>query len=112
MRAPTPEEAIMTKLVLTKIAPWPTGRILAVLYLVIGIVVMPIMMIAALVAPEANPAGKMGGLFVAFLMPFIYAVIGFVAGVIGAALYNGIARLLGGIPLTFASETVDETPAS
>jgi hypothetical protein len=102
----------MTKLVLTKIAPWPTGRILAVLYLVIGIVVMPIMMIAALVAPEANPAGKAGGLVMAFMMPFLYAVIGFLAGVIGAALYNGLARLMGGIPLTFTPETIDDTPAS
>lgn len=102
----------MTKLVLTKIAPWPTGRILAVMYLVIGIVVMPIMMIAALVAPETNPAGRAGGLFVALLMPFIYAAIGFVAGAIGAVLYNGLARLLGGIPLTFAPETTDETPVS
>lgn len=102
----------MTRLVLTKIAPWPTGRILAVLYLVIGIVVMPIMMIAALAAPEANPMGRVGGLVMAFVMPFLYALIGFLAGVIGAALYNGLARLMGGIPLTFTSESSEETPAA
>jgi len=101
----------MTKMVLVKIAPWPTGRILAVLYLVVGIVVAPIMMIAALVAPETNPAGRAGGLMVAFLMPFIYAVIGLVAGVIGAVMYNWVVRFLGGIPLTFDPETV-EPPAT
>lgn len=102
----------MTRLVLTKVAPWPTGRILAVMYLAIGTVVMPVMMIAALVAPETNPMGRVGGLVMAFVMPFLYAVIGFLAGVIGASLYNGVARLMGGIPFTFAPETIDETPAS
>lgn len=100
----------MTKLVLVKIAPWPTGRILAVLYLVIGIIVAPIMMIAALVTPETNPAGRAGGLMAAFLMPFLYAVIGLFAGVIGAVMYNWIVRFLGGIPLTFDPESV-EPPA-
>ncbi|MGE5178177.1 MAG: hypothetical protein ACM3PF_03695 [Bacteroidota bacterium] len=102
----------MTRLVLTKIAPWPTGRTLAVLYLVIGLVVMPIMMVASLLAPQSNSFDRTVGLTLGFAMPFIYAVIGFVVGVIGAALYNGLARLMGGIPLTFVPETVDETPAS
>jgi hypothetical protein len=100
----------MTKMVLVRVAPWPTGRIMAVLYLVIGVIVAPIMMIAALVAPETNPAGRAGGLMVAFLMPFIYGLVGLVAGVIGAAMYNWFSKFVGGIPLTFDPETV-EPPA-
>jgi len=102
----------MTKLVLVKIAPFATGRILAVLYLVIGIIVAPIMMIAALVSPDASPGGRAGGLFVALALPFLYAVIGFIGGVITAALYNGFARLLGGIPLTFDQDQTASGPES
>lgn len=98
----------MTKLVLVKIAPWATGRILAVLYLIVGIVVAPIMMIAALVSPETNPAGRAGGLMVAFMMPFIYGGIGLVGGVIMALLYNACAKFLGGIPLTFDPERASD----
>jgi uncharacterized membrane protein len=104
----------MTNLVLMRIAPWPAARILAVLYLVIGIVVAPLMMIAALANPDSAPGGRAAGLVVAFLMPFIYAVIGFLFGAVGGALYNAVARLLGGIPLGFVAETPQalSSPAS
>jgi hypothetical protein len=35
----------------------------------------------------------------AILMPVIYGVMGFIGGVIGAAVYNLVARWIGGIEL-------------
>lgn len=46
-------------------------------------------------APAALTAGVMLGL--GLFMPIIYAVFGFLFGIIGAAIYNLIARWLGGI---------------
>jgi len=44
-------------------------------------------------------AGKMGGLMIGMgvFMPIIYGAMGFIFGVIGAALYNLVARWIGGI---------------
>ena len=47
---------------------------------------------------QAGPAAAIGALVVGMgiFMPIIYAVMGFVFGLIGAALYNLVARWIGG----------------
>ena len=43
--------------------------------------------------------GVVGGLFVMIGLPIIYGLIGFVAGVIGALIYNIFAGMVGGIEI-------------
>ena len=43
--------------------------------------------------------GTVTFLVIAALSPFIYGVMGFVAGAVGALLYNGIASVIGGIEM-------------
>ncbi|HET9253267.1 MAG TPA: hypothetical protein VFP58_14230, partial [Candidatus Eisenbacteria bacterium] len=90
----------MKQLVLMRIAPWPAGRMMAILYLVLGIVLTPIMLIYSLFSPEAGEHRALS-LVMAIFMPVIYALIGFFSGLIGGALYNLFAKMFGGIPLEF-----------
>ncbi len=40
-----------------------------------------------------------------FALPIIYGIIGFIAGVLGAALYNLFAASIGGIEIEFGEKT-------
>jgi hypothetical protein len=69
------------------------GVILALCFLLFG------SMFASL-AGNSQAAGMMaGGIFMLILLPIMYGVFGFIAGLIGAAIYNLIAGMVGGIEL-------------
>ncbi len=100
------------KRTIKRIAPLQTGKMLGVLYACLGLIFLPIFMLAAAAgafaqhaqgteasstAPAAAVAGIMFGMGI--LMPVIYGVMGFILGVIGAAVYNLVARWIGGIEL-------------
>jgi hypothetical protein len=98
------------KRTIKRIAPLQTGKMLGVLYGCLGLIFLPIFMLAGAAgafaqhaqateasstAPAAAVAGIMFGMGI--LMPVIYGVMGFIGGVIGAAVYNLVARWIGGI---------------
>ena len=95
----------MTQLVLKKIAPWPAGRILAAVYLVIGVFIAPFMFLAAVFTPEESGGERAIGIMISFFFPFLYAFLGLLSGVIGCACYNLFARMFGGVPVTFEGST-------
>ena len=83
---------------------------MGVLYACMGLIFLPIFMLAAAAgafaqhaqggqassaAPGAVVAGIMFGMGI--FMPVIYGVLGFVIGVVGAAIYNLVAGWIGGI---------------
>ena len=67
------------------------GKVCAITYGFLGLLILPF----ALIAFIANPAE---GVFM-IVMALLYAVMGFVFGVIFAALYNLAAKICGGIQL-------------
>jgi hypothetical protein len=92
------------------IAPLQAGKMLGVLYACMGLILLPFFMLAGMAgafaqhaqhspADSAAPAAVMMALMfgMGIFMPIIYGVMGFVFGVIGAAIYNLIARWIGGI---------------
>jgi hypothetical protein len=97
------------KRTITRIAPLQAGKMMGVLYACMGLIFMPIFMLAAIggafaqhaqaqtasAAPAAVAAGVMFA--VGLFMPVIYGVMGFILGIIGAAIYNLVARWIGGI---------------
>ncbi|GAB3460646.1 hypothetical protein GCM10027321_20280 [Massilia terrae] len=70
------------------------AKVMAVLYVVMSLLVMAITMVPMLMTGQM-PAG--GALIFFVLTPVLYALTGFVFTVIGAWLYNFIARFVGGI---------------
>ena len=91
-----------------RIAPLQSGKMLGALYACMGVILLPFFALAE-VAGAFAPASQQSAeapapaLFAAMtvgfgiFMPIIYGVMGFVGGIIAAALYNLFARRIGGI---------------
>jgi hypothetical protein len=70
-----------------------TAKVLGALYGLLGLVFVPFIFLATVMAP-----GEFAfGLGYAIIFPVLYAVIGFVMTAIGCALYNFVAGMVGGI---------------
>ena len=93
-----------------RIAPLQAGKMLGVLYGCMGLIFLPIFLLAGMAGAFAQQtqqtqgaAGAPAAAIIALMfgmgifMPIIYGVMGFVFGVLGAAVYNLIARWIGGI---------------
>lgn len=84
---------------LKRVGPLSVGLMLALLYGAFGLIFLPffiLMMTLGPKPPEAAGVFAMGAVFMVFA-PVMYAGMGFLTGVIGAALYNLFARWTGGI---------------
>ena len=86
---------------LKRIAPLSLGKLAAVLYGIGGLIVAAAVLVASaaglsLGGRDALPMG-VAGLLGAVLVPVFYALLGFIAGLIAALLYNLVARWFGGI---------------
>lgn len=78
-----------------------TAKMLGVLYALMGVVLIPIFLVATMYSP--NAAGY--GMGVAIALPVIYGVIGFVFTAIGCAIYNLVAGWIGGIEVEISEPT-------
>lgn len=83
---------------LTRIAPLRAGVVLGVFYGIATLLIPLGFVIAAL----AGMSGAVEDAAMVALFPIIYAVAGFVVGILGAALYNLIARWTGGLEFEFS----------
>ena len=70
-----------------------TAKVVGVLYALIGVVLVPFILIAAMYSPNKSGLGP----GVALALHIIYGVAGFVFTAIGCAIYNFVAGLVGGI---------------
>jgi hypothetical protein len=83
---------------LTHIAPLRAGLVLAVLYAFFGLIFAPFFILMAVIGQKTGggPAA-FGGVIAAVFFPIIYAVGGFIGGLIAAAIYNLVAKWTGGL---------------
>ena len=92
---------------LRRIGPLKAGVVLGVLYALLSLLAVPFLMIAGgLAATAARQTGTsipfapflfgMGALF----LPIFYGLMGFIFGVIAAAVYNLVAKWTGGLEIT------------
>lgn len=111
------------QLKLKRVEPLQAGKMLAALYGAMSLLIVPFMlMFMALGSFAARSQGEAGGpplpmmfgLGVGFmvLLPVLYAVMGFVAGLIGAVIYNLLARWVGGFEFEFESPAPPTVPSS
>lgn len=91
---------------LKRIAPLQLGKILGVLYACMGLIFLPFFALMGVIGAFAQPnqeqmgAGAIAGglmLGMGLLMPVMYGLFGFIFGALSAALYNLVARWVGGI---------------
>ena len=95
---------------LKRIAPLQAGKMLAAFYGLLSLVLVPFMFVAMTVAGMAArshggapPFPFMLGLGMGFilLLPILYALMGFVFGVISAWIYNLLTKWIGGFEFEF-----------
>jgi len=89
-----------------RIAPLQAGKMLAVVYGCMGLIFLPFFAIAGMLGvfaqhaqlEHAAPAALIGDVMVGMgiFFPIIYGMMGFILGVVSAALYNLVARWIGG----------------
>ena len=86
---------------LKRIAVLQTGKMLAILYAFVGLFMLPFMLIAVLVS-LAGHGGVESLLMMApmAIMIVFYPIMGFVGGILLAALYNLVAKWVGGLRFT------------
>ena len=93
----------MKKQILT-ISPLQTAKIMAALWFVISLPFLLFMGVAMMTMPDGT-RGAFGGMMI--FMPVFYAISGFLFTLIGAWVYNMLAKRIGGIEYT--SVEISET---
>ncbi len=97
---PTPPSLSTTRR-LKSIAPLQLGKMLALLYGIMGAIFCPFFLLMSLVASHGPTPQRVGvlafGTGFALMLPFIYAAFGFIGGIVSAFIYNLIAKWIGGI---------------
>ena len=70
-----------------------TAKVVAVIYAIMGLIFVPIVLIASMLSPNKSQVGT----GFALALPIIYGVLGFIVTAISCALYTFVAGLVGGI---------------
>jgi hypothetical protein len=84
---------------IVRIAPWQAGKVSAVVYFAMGVLIaIPLTLMSIFVPPP--PGQPKLGIGFAVALPFLYALAGLVFVPFGCWLYNIAARLVGGLSIT------------
>jgi hypothetical protein len=89
--------------ILKSVGVMSVAKIMGLLYACMGLMFIPIFLLFGLLGTFAGqdktPFAGIFGVVLAILMPVLYGAMGFVAGAIGAVLYNVLAKWVGGFEL-------------
>ena len=89
------------------INPIQLGIVYAVLYALVGVLIGLFFGIFSSTMSSLAPGGAANfGWLSIIIFPIMYAVIGFIAGIIGGFLYNLVAGWTGGIEMTLSTAPV------
>lgn len=93
-------------MIVTRINPMSAAKLMGVLYALVGILFGGLISLLSIVGGalgaatgESQVAGMLFGAGAIIFLPIFYGVLGFVMTLIGAALYNGVASMVGGLEL-------------
>ena len=89
--------------VLKRLGVISVAKIEAVIMAAVGLILGIFVIIASSIAGLYGVGTRYGMLSI-IILPIIYGIIGFVAGAIGAFLYNVIAQYVGGIEMEFENK--------
>jgi hypothetical protein len=99
-------------MVLRSVGVLSCGKIMGILYAVMGLLLggfFALIALAGAAAPQGqggggpDPAAMMAGMGImaVIVMPIMYGIIGFIGGIIMAAIYNLVAGVVGGLEFDF-----------
>lgn len=93
---------------ITRVDPLQVAKVLGVLYVVVGFIIfVPVFLIVGKAVPqEAQDLGFGLGMGFTLVLPVIYGIFGFIFTLIGAALYNFVAGMVGGIEVELEASAV------
>ncbi len=101
------------KTTVRRIGPLSLAKICGVLYAAIGLLVSAVMVVIVLIGLIAGAMGRraglpaaLGALVIIILAPVAYGVLGFLGGLLSAAIYNFVAKIFGGIELDLEDAVV------
>lgn len=105
---------------LKRVDPIQAGKMLAALYGILSLLLIPFMLFVMTVGSfaarqQSGPAPAlplMFGMGVGFmvLLPVVYAVMGFVVGVISSLIYNLLSKWIGGFEFEFETKAPPASP--
>ena|SRR6266699_393174 len=91
-------------MVVKSVGVFSSGKVMGSLYALLALIIGALFSLLSLVG--ASVAGqRQGGLALLFgvgavvILPIFYGIAGFIGGIIGAALYNVVASVVGGIEI-------------
>ena len=90
---------------LIRIGPHQAGKILGIMYFLMGLLAAPFFLFGVFFGSEPG----LGGLLFAIAIPFLYGAIGYVFVALGALVYNALAKVVGGLEITV--QAVDQPQA-
>jgi H+/Cl- antiporter ClcA len=100
--------------ILKSVGVLSVAKIMGLIYACMGLIFAPFFLLVGMVGSLAgqyrSPFAGAFGVFFALLMPVFYGVLGFIAGAIGALLYNLFSNLVGGFELRI--ELRPDTPVA
>ena len=92
-------------MLIKRVQPVPLGKMLGLLNAVVGLLAGVIVSLVSLAFPAFGGAPQQSfpgmslffGVGAIVFLPVFYGVFGFLSGLVGAALYNALARVVGGV---------------
>ena len=91
----------MVQVELKKIGVLSLGKIQAIVMAIMGLIMGIMYAIGGVALSSVFPAIGGAGLAIAsiIILPIVYGIFGFIGGVIGALVFNGAVKIIGGLEL-------------
>ena len=88
-------------MVINRVGPLSSAKVVGLLYAILGLAMGAIISLISASGgfAQAGPAVPFFGIAAVVFIPIVYGVMGFVMTLILAALYNGLAKLVGGVEI-------------
>ncbi|MEM8679644.1 MAG: hypothetical protein AAGF97_09865 [Planctomycetota bacterium] len=89
---------------LKRIDPISSGTMMGIFYGIGGLIAgafIALLSVLGVAMDGGNGEAAIGGVFALVGLPILYGGMGFIAGVIGALLYNLVAAIVGGVQMDF-----------
>jgi hypothetical protein len=89
-------------MVLNRVGPLSAAKVVGLLYAIVGLVMGAVFSLVSAMggfSPGRGDVGPFFGIAAVVIFPVAYGVVGFLMTLIIAWLYNGLARLVGGIEI-------------